>query len=294
MKDKIILPVAIFTVSLLIVPHITFASWWNPFTWKSIKKSEIKNEQVIIATPTPDNRIARMEKATTTEKIEQKKEETKKPKMEPKKNESGQSKSEEIEKENKKEFFKDCASIKNKDSKDNCYIELARLKKDPSICNMLSGNTGKRNGKNKCLGSFPSNTLYKLILQGTPISYTAGNSKEFSLYLKIKNENVLPFITNFGINFCKITGDTSDTHKYTAHGGYKFTDKALFPGEETTVEIKGNIELRETCLYNEKGIRVCEDPSKMITGIASCDFSVSTDGNNTDGGWGEFWQTLVF
>lgn len=80
MKNKIILPIAIFTVSLLIVPHITFASWWNPFTWKSIKKSEVKNERVIIATSTSDNRAVRMEKATTTEKIEQKKEETKKPK----------------------------------------------------------------------------------------------------------------------------------------------------------------------------------------------------------------------
>ena len=66
MKNKISLTVAIFAVSLLIVPHITFASWWNPFTWKSIKKSEVKTEQVIIATSTPDNRTVRMEKATTT------------------------------------------------------------------------------------------------------------------------------------------------------------------------------------------------------------------------------------
>lgn len=64
MKIKIILPITIFAVSLLIAPQITFANWWNPFTWKNIKKSEVKIEQVIIATSTLDNYIMNTGKTT--------------------------------------------------------------------------------------------------------------------------------------------------------------------------------------------------------------------------------------
>src|SRR3989344_7441828 len=81
MKNKIFLSIAIFAISLLIIPQMTFASWWKPNTWKIFnRKSEVKTEQKIIATSTPNNVISQTEKATTTEKIEQKSEEVKKPK----------------------------------------------------------------------------------------------------------------------------------------------------------------------------------------------------------------------
>jgi len=79
MKNKIFLSIAILAISLFIVPQMTFASWWKPNTWKIFnRKSEVKTEQKIIATSTPNNVISQTEKATTTEKIEQKSEEAKK------------------------------------------------------------------------------------------------------------------------------------------------------------------------------------------------------------------------
>src|SRR3989339_377973 len=67
MKNKIFLSIAIFAISLLIIPQMTFASWWKPNTWKIFnKKSEVKTEQKIIATSTPNNVISQTEKATTT------------------------------------------------------------------------------------------------------------------------------------------------------------------------------------------------------------------------------------
>ena len=92
MKNKTFLAITIFAISLFIIPQMTFASWWKPNTWKIFnKKSEVKTEQKIIATSTPNNVISQTEKATTTptlsrsssqsvgaEKIEQKSEEVKK------------------------------------------------------------------------------------------------------------------------------------------------------------------------------------------------------------------------
>ena len=92
MKNKTILSIAILAISLLIIPQMTFASWWKPNTWKIFnKKAEVKIERTIVATSTPNNVISQTEKATTTptasrssdqsvgaEKIEQKKEEGKK------------------------------------------------------------------------------------------------------------------------------------------------------------------------------------------------------------------------
>src|SRR3990167_561806 len=94
MKNKTILTVAILAISLFVIPQMTFASWWKPNTWKIFnRKSEVKTEQKIIATSTPNNVISQTEKATTTptlsrssgqsvgaEKIEQKSEEAKKQK----------------------------------------------------------------------------------------------------------------------------------------------------------------------------------------------------------------------
>ena len=92
MKNKTILSIAIFAISLFIIPQMTFASWWKPNTWKIFnRKSEVKTERTIIATSTSNNAISQTEKATTTptasrssdqsvgaEKIEQKSEEAKK------------------------------------------------------------------------------------------------------------------------------------------------------------------------------------------------------------------------
>ena len=79
MKNKTFLFITIFAISVLVIPQMTFASWWKPNTWKIFnRKSEVKTKQKIIATSTPNNIISQTEKATTTEKIEQTSEETKK------------------------------------------------------------------------------------------------------------------------------------------------------------------------------------------------------------------------
>lgn len=94
MKNKTSLSITIFAISLLIIPQMTFAAWWKPGTWKIFnRKAEVKIEQKIIATSTPNNIISQTEKATMTptisrssnqsvgaEKIEQKSEEAGKPK----------------------------------------------------------------------------------------------------------------------------------------------------------------------------------------------------------------------
>lgn len=53
MKNKTFLSIAVFAVSLFIIPQITFAAWWNPGTWKIFnRKSEVKIERAMIATST--------------------------------------------------------------------------------------------------------------------------------------------------------------------------------------------------------------------------------------------------
>lgn len=71
MKNKTFLSITIFIAFLFIIPQITFAAWWNPGTWKVFnRKSEVKIERAIIATPTSDNRIVDTEKTKTPSKIE--------------------------------------------------------------------------------------------------------------------------------------------------------------------------------------------------------------------------------
>lgn len=65
MKNKTFLFLVIFAVSLLIVPQITFAAWWNPVSWKIFnRKTEIKIDQKANATSTQNNHTIPEEKAT--------------------------------------------------------------------------------------------------------------------------------------------------------------------------------------------------------------------------------------
>src|SRR3989344_8825833 len=135
MKNKTILFIAFFAISLFVIPQMTFASWWKPNTWKIFnRKSEVKIEQKIIATSTPNNVISQTKKATTTptlsrssgqsvgaEKIEQKSEDVKK---------NDQSK--EIEKLEKEIVPKDCnfGDIRNNKKIDSSiWFDLLRMDK---------------------------------------------------------------------------------------------------------------------------------------------------------------------
>ena len=55
---RILLPIAI----LLMIPHVAFAAWWNPFTW-NVFRSALKTQQISVATTTPTITIV-----TTTKK----------------------------------------------------------------------------------------------------------------------------------------------------------------------------------------------------------------------------------
>src|SRR3989339_321407 len=53
MKNKTFLFITIFAISVLVIPQMTFASWWKPNTWKIFnRKSEVKTEQKVVATST--------------------------------------------------------------------------------------------------------------------------------------------------------------------------------------------------------------------------------------------------
>ena len=42
----------VIALLFLLVPSITFASWWNPFTWKIFNRvSEVKVEKIVITPP---------------------------------------------------------------------------------------------------------------------------------------------------------------------------------------------------------------------------------------------------
>ena len=141
MKNKTFLFIPIFPISLFIIPQMTFASWWKPNTWKIFnKKTEVKTEQKIIATSTPNNVISQTEKATTTptlsrssgqsvgaEKIEQKSEEAKK---------NDQSK--EIEKLKKEIVPKNCnlEDIRN-NKKIDYFIWFYLLNKDKKLTDVM-------------------------------------------------------------------------------------------------------------------------------------------------------------
>ena len=155
MKNKTILAIAFFAISLLIIPQMTFASLWKPNTWKIFnRKFEVKTEQKIIATSTPNNVISQTQKATITptvsrssgqsvgaEKIEQKSEEARKPKAtssfadtSAKKNDQ----SKEIEKLQKQ--IEDLKQKVEKQSNEN-------LKLDTLPVNIVPSNTVICNGK---------------------------------------------------------------------------------------------------------------------------------------------------
>src|SRR3989338_41823 len=119
MKNKTILFITFFAISLFIIPQMTFASWWKPNTWKIFnKKFEVKIEQKIIATSTPNNAISQTEKATTPPTLSRS---------------SGQSvgaekieqKSEEAKKQNAASSFADTSAQKNDQSK-----EIEKLRKE--------------------------------------------------------------------------------------------------------------------------------------------------------------------
>lgn len=64
--------ISIVFLTVLIVPSIALASWWNPFTWKIFQKSSrVQIEQPIIATSS--SQVASTTNNTTTQSTEVKK-----------------------------------------------------------------------------------------------------------------------------------------------------------------------------------------------------------------------------
>lgn len=60
-------------IALTIVPQVSFASWWNPFTWKIFKKSvDIKTEQIItVPTSTTTGSQSSVVKKEESTKVDQ-------------------------------------------------------------------------------------------------------------------------------------------------------------------------------------------------------------------------------
>ncbi len=150
-------------------------------------------------------------------------------------------------------------------------------------------------------GQLPDYKPYELISNSTPIINNTSSpergdySRQFSFSVKIKNMNVLPFVTGVKVGTCRGLNATGGTQEYYSWGGKTSVsyNKALLPGEEAAADFTYSLETSGSiCSYNNNGIRTCEDPYKDVNKITSCDFTVSTD---TDlSGSGKFKQTLVF
>lgn len=262
----------IFILTVIIVPSIALASWWNPFSWNVWDKiSSIFNK---------DDSIEIINKNISNEENTDNNHEVK-----------DISNTQDVNKKPQKQ--EDCSLLLNTTEKNHCYLNLALLKQDPSICNLIIENEGG-DPKGDCLNNFTSFAPYKLFLKSAPVFDTIeGQHRNFSLAITIKNEDVLPFITNIVIDDCEVTGDNNYRKQIYIDSGeyYQFKDKALFPGEETSIEFKGvSLYLPKECSYDDKGIYICENSIEKVKNIASCNFSVSTDIYFG----GKFSQTLVF
>jgi hypothetical protein len=157
---------------------------------------------------------------------------------------------------------------------------------------MISEESGG-NIKNACFGGFSSSTFYKLNSGGIPIIVKDNLAIKSNIIVTIKNEAVLPFITNIAISNCKATDGTNIIPMEITEG-YKFPKEALLPDKEAVVEINIYTYPGEKCIYNGAGVKKCERPLEKAKNIISCDFSIATDGSQITGGWGKFFQTLVF
>ena len=191
MKNKTILSIAIFAISLLIIPQMTFASWWKPNTWKIFnKKFEVKIEQKIIATSTPNNAISQTEKATTTptlsrssgqsvgaEKIDQKKEEGKK---------NDQSK--EIEK-----LKKEVEALKQKQSQ----FKIIEKTTEKPIISEKKESSNSQTKQNENIVTLPNGSVVEMDANGN-ISRTIKDSSNTIIAKQSQQPRLILFQDNLG------------------------------------------------------------------------------------------------
>jgi len=191
MKNKTILSIAIFAISLLIIPQMTFASWWKPNTWKIFnRKFEVKIEQKIIATSTPNNAISQTEKATTTptlsrssgqsvgaEKIDQKKEEGKK---------NDQSK--EIEK-----LKKEVEALKQKQSQ----FKIIEKTTEKPIISEKKESSNSQTKQNENIVTLPNGSVVEMDANGN-ISRTIKDSSNTIIAKQSQQPRLILFQDNLG------------------------------------------------------------------------------------------------
>ena len=191
MKNKTILSITVFAISLLIIPQMTFASWWKPNTWKIFnKKFEVKIEQKIIATSTPNNAISQTEKATTTptlsrssgqsvgaEKIDQKKEEGKK---------NDQSK--EIEK-----LKKEVEALKQKQSQ----FKIIEKTTEKPIISEKKESSNSQTKQNENIVTLPNGSVVEMDANGN-ISRTIKDSSNTIIAKQSQQPRLILFQDNLG------------------------------------------------------------------------------------------------
>src|SRR3989344_5039821 len=191
MKNKTILFITFFAISLFIIPQMTFASWWKPNTWKIFnKKFEVKIEQKIIATSTPNNAISQTEKATTTptlsrssgqsvgaEKIDQKKEEGKK---------NDQSK--EIEK-----LKKEVEALKQKQSQ----FKIIEKTTEKPIISEKKESSNSQTKQNENIVTLPNGSVVEMDANGN-ISRTIKDSSNTIIAKQSQQPRLILFQDNLG------------------------------------------------------------------------------------------------
>jgi len=184
MKNKIFLSIAILAISLLVIPQMTFASWWKPNTWKIFnRKSEVKIEKKTIATSTLNN-IVRMEKATTTEKNEQKSEEARKPKAassfadtSAKKNDQ----SKEIEK-----LKKEVEALKQKQSQ---FKIIEKITEKPIIAEKKESSSSQTK-KNENIVTLPNGAVVEMDANGNIVKIIKEATETTNIETKVNNGEI--------------------------------------------------------------------------------------------------------
>jgi len=273
-----------------VLPSIALASWWNPFSWFSFFRNEtvsIRSERVL------ENKedCSKISTVLDTEKGEGKD-------------------SCYFRQARDKNDLSICNKVETTDGKlsmktrDDCYslvIPTISTIQGVSVCDNIIGESRKTEILGQCYARFPDYKPYELISNGAPVIKDTSDlergdyRRQFSFSVKLKNIQVLPFITGVKVGACRGPNATSGIREYYSWGGKisKTYNKALLPGEGDTIDFTYSLETSgSVCSYNSGGTRICEDPYKDVVKVISCDFTVAVD--TESGGIEKFKQTLVF
>lgn len=166
------------------------------------------------------------------------------------------------------------------------------------------------NQKDKDISENPSD-FYRLSTIDVPFFET--DMKEVTFSLNLENIKVEPFITNIGVNGCRLVDDSGNVYGASTYSNELELEKAIVTGESKTIKFtriglmpnfnkenevscKGNEEgslmNMKKCVFNSEGQCECTNIGKLE--LQSCEFAISSNGSQAGNGWGMHQQTVNF